>query len=100
MTDFMKSTILTLLGLWFCFCPMSAQNDKKKPLQKRDKFEYTFDLPVYVEMLKRELTYPLAWGNSEIRDFGKWKTAARKKVFECMMASPRPSARGTGPSPR
>ena len=68
---------------------MAAQ---KKPVQKRDKFEYSFELPVYVEQLKRELTYPLAWGNSDIKDFGRWRTAARKKVFECMMAPPRPAA--------
>ena len=93
MTYHTKPIILTILGLCLAFMPVTAQNDKKKPVQKREKFEYTFDLPVYVEMLKRELTYPLAWGNSEIRDFGKWKTAARKKVFECMMASPRPAAK-------
>ncbi len=33
--------------------PTAAQ---KKPVQKRDKFEYSFELPVFVEKLKRELT--------------------------------------------
>lgn len=68
-------------------CAM-GQNKKKAPLQKREKFEFSFDLPVYVEQLKKELTYPLAWGNSSITDFGEWKKAARAKVIECMMAPP------------
>lgn len=69
--------------------PATAQ---KKPVQKREKFEYSFELPVFVEQLKRELTYPMAWGNSDIKDFSRWRAAARKKVFECMMAPPRPAA--------
>ena len=69
--------------------PTAAQ---KKPVQKRDKFEYSFELPVFVEKLKRELTYPLAWGNSDIKNFDRWRTEVRKKVFECMMAPPRPAA--------
>ncbi len=68
---------------------MSAQ---QKKVQKRDKFEYTFDLPVYVEQLKRELTYPMAWGHSPVKNFDKWRAEARKKVFECMMTPPRPAA--------
>lgn len=46
---------------------------QKKKLQKRENYEFTFDLPRYVEELKTELTYPLAWGNSPISDFGEWK---------------------------
>ena len=41
---------------------------QKKKLQKRENYEFTFDLPRYVEELKTELTYPLAWGNSPISD--------------------------------
>ena len=85
----MRKTIWLLLLWCMGMVPIYAQ---KKPVQKRDKFEYSFELPVYVEQLKRELTYPLAWGNSDIKDFGRWRTAARKKVFECMMAPPRPAA--------
>ena len=80
-------TLLLAVGL----LPVCAQK-KSQPTQKRDKFEYTFDLPVYVEQLKRELTYPLAWGNSDIKNFDRWRAAARKKVFECMMTPPRPAA--------
>ena len=85
-----KSTFIGVFLLSFVMVlNVSAQ---KKPLQKRDKFEYTFDLPVYVEQLKAELTYPMAWGNSPIKVFDKWKAEARKKVFECMMTPPRPAA--------
>lgn len=66
-----------------------AQQKKKAPLQKRENYEFTFDLPRYVEQLKKELTYPLAWGNSGIKDFAEWKSAARAKVFECMMTPPK-----------
>ena len=48
---------------------VQAQQKKKTPLQKRENYEFTFDLPRYVEQLKKELTYPLAWGNSGIKDF-------------------------------
>ena len=68
---------------------VQAQQKKKTPLQKRENYEFTFDLPRYVEQLKKELTYPLAWGNSGIKDFAEWKTAAKAKVLECMMTPPK-----------
>lgn len=71
---------------------VNAQNKKKAPLQKREKFEFSLELPVYVEQLKKELTYPLAWGNSDISDFAEWKKAARAKVLECMMTPPKKSS--------
>jgi len=64
-----------------------AQN--KQPLQQRDNYEFEDEMPRYVEQLKEELTYPMAWGNSPITDFEEWKSETRKKVFECMMAAPR-----------
>ncbi|WP_369800306.1 dienelactone hydrolase family protein [Xylanibacter muris] len=67
--------------------PMMAQKKKTK-LQKRENYEFTFDLPRYVEQLKQELTYPMAWGNSPVKNFGKWKKTARAKVLECMMTPP------------
>ena len=87
----MKTIPTVLLAATLLFTatsPATAQNKKVK-LQKRENFEFTFDLPVYVEQLKQELTYPLAWGHSPIKDFTEWKTAARAKVRECMMTPPR-----------
>lgn len=56
--------------------------------QKRDKYEFKRNLPVYADSLIADLTYPLAWGNSDITDFGEWKRAARQKVFDCMLPPP------------
>ena len=60
--------------------------------QKREKYEFERNLPVYADSLIADLTYPLAWGNSDIRDFGLWKQAARQKVFDCMLTPPPPPA--------
>ena len=69
-----------------------AQTPLKPKLQKREKYEWQGEIPTYVETLKKELTYPMAWGNSPIRNFKKWKKAARAKVFECMMTPPKAAA--------
>ena len=66
-----------------------AQTSPKPKLQKREKYEWQGEIPTYVETLKEELTYPMAWGNSPIKNFKKWKKAARAKVFECMMTPPK-----------
>ena len=69
-----------------------AQTSSKPKLQKREKYEWQEEIPTYVETLKKELTYPMAWGNSPIKNFKKWKKAARGKVFECMMTPPKAAA--------
>ena len=69
-----------------------AQTPSKPKLQKREKYEWQGEIPTYVETLKKELTYPMAWGNSPIKNFKKWKKAARAKVFECMMTPPNAAA--------
>ena len=69
-----------------------AQVSQKPKLQKREKYEWQGEIPTYVETLKKELTYPMAWGNSPVRNFKKWKKAARAKVFECMMTPPKAAA--------
>ena len=66
-----------------------AKTSSKPKLQKREKYEWQGEIPTYVETLKKELTYPMAWGNSPIRNFKKWKKVARAKVFECMMTPPK-----------
>ncbi len=69
-----------------------VKNSPKPKLQKREKYEWQGEIPTYVETLKKELTYPMAWGNSPIRNFKKWKEVAREKVFECMMTPPKAAA--------
>jgi len=62
--------------------------------QKREKYEFKRNLPVYADSLIKDLTYPLAWGNSPITDFDKWRKAARQKVFDCMLTPPPAPADG------
>ena len=62
--------------------------------QGREKYEFMRNLPVYADSLIVDLTYPLAWGNSDIRDFDAWKRAAREKVFDCMLTPPPAPANG------
>ena len=69
-----------------------AQTSSKPKLQKWEKYEWQGEIPTYVETLKKELTYPMAWGNSPIKNFKKWKKTARAKVFECMMTPPKAAA--------
>ena len=69
-----------------------AKTSSKPKLQKREKYEWQGEIPTYVETLKKELTYPMAWENSPIKNFKKWKKAARAKVFECMMTPPKAAA--------
>ena len=69
-----------------------VKNSPKPKLQKREKYEWQGEIPTYVETLKKELTYPMAWGNNPIKNFKKWKKAARAKVFECMMTPPKAAA--------
>ena len=62
--------------------------------QQRDKYEFTRNLPAYADSLIADLTYPLAWGNSSIKDFGEWRKAARQKVLDCMLTPPPAPANG------
>ena len=67
---------------------------KTTTAQKRKKYEFQRNLPVYADSLIAHLDYPMAWENSGIKKFSKWKKAARKKVFDCMLMPPPPPANG------
>lgn len=90
-----RNTLLFLMALGLSLvCPSShlfAQSAQRQQLQKREKYEWDGEIPTYVELLKQELTYPMAWGNSPIKNFSKWKKTARAKVLECMMTPPQKS---------
>ena len=62
--------------------------------QKREKYEFKRNLPVYADSLIKDLTYPLAWGHSNITDFNAWREVARQKVFDCMLTPPPSPADG------
>ena len=78
----LKACLTILSILLMCSGQVLAQQ------QGREKYEFMRNLPVYADSLIADLTYPLAWGNSDIRDFDAWKQAAREKVFECMFTPP------------
>ncbi|MFF4653946.1 dienelactone hydrolase family protein [Streptomyces sp. NPDC001381] len=42
-------------------------------------------LPDFHPVLKAALTFPLAWGNSPVRDFRAWRRAARTKVEDLLI---------------
>lgn len=81
------SRLLLSLLLFLLLLPMRAQD-------RRSKYEFKLNLPVYADSLLKDLTYPLAWGNSPITDFNEWKAAARQKVFDCMLTPPPAPAQG------
>lgn len=82
-----------LLSITLLFSQRSnAQSSKQHGPQKRDKYEFMRNLPVYADSLIKDLTFPMAWGNSPITDFNEWKKAARQKVFDCMLTPPPPAA--------
>jgi dienelactone hydrolase len=56
--------------------------------QKREKYEFKRNLPVYADSLIADLTYPMAWDNCGLEDFQEWKRMARQKVFDCMLMPP------------
>lgn len=62
--------------------------------QGRERYEFKRNLPVYADSLIADLTYPLAWGNSDIKDFRTWRQVARQKVLDCMLMPPPPAAEG------
>lgn len=55
-------------------------------------YELAGDMPRYVEALKESmLTYPMAWGRSDIRRFDAWRAKARRILLECMGPAPAPA---------
>ncbi|GAA2453968.1 dienelactone hydrolase family protein [Streptomyces macrosporus] len=54
--------------------PASSSSDVESPAVVGD------NLPAFHERLKEELTFPLAWGTSPIRDFPTWRATARATV--------------------
>ena len=61
-----------------------AQNEVQK---------YMFDgeLPVCLDQMQQELTYPMAWGNSDIHQFDLWRSAARDVLRREMLLPPKPA---------
>lgn len=71
--------LIIVLALMTCSLAMA---------QKREGHEFYRDLPVYGEQLIKDRQYQMAWGTSKIKNFSKWRKAAREKTFELMMPAP------------
>ena len=88
----MKKLLLTLIVLLTCasHIGLQAQNDPRlaPDKAKRSRAEFRKNMPVYAEQIVADMTFPLAWGRSELTDFSAWKAVARAKVFECMLEAP------------
>ena len=76
----MSRLLLTLTIILCTLCTSRAQ--------QRERYEFRRNLPIYADSLLKDLTYPMAWGNSPVKDFKEWKQVARQKVLDCMLAPP------------
>lgn len=83
----MKHKLLPLLfASLLSLSTASAQTDSAA-------YEVTGNMPVFYQQMKQQLTYPLAWGKAEKKDFAKWKAQARHVLAECMQnLQPAPKA--------
>jgi Dienelactone hydrolase and related enzymes len=81
----MKNLLITLCLFSFFGLPISAQQ-----AQAQDYLPYGVEknMPASYQKMKETLTYPMAWGNSPIKDFNKWKKAARNVLFSCLNPAP------------
>ena len=69
----MKKTVICLL-LFGIGLTVSAQ-EKAETVSMR--YETQNDMPLFYQKLKESLTYPMAWRNSSIRNFEKWREGAK-----------------------
>lgn len=82
----MKYRSISTLILLVWLSTASAQTDSTA-------YEVTGNMPVFYQQMKQQLTYPLAWGKAEEKDFAKWKAQARHVLAECMQnIQPAPKA--------
>ncbi|MBR6757813.1 MAG: dienelactone hydrolase family protein [Bacteroidaceae bacterium] len=51
-------------------------------------YETRCDMPLYYETLCSELSYPDAWGNSEITSYDEWREHARGVLLNCLQYTP------------
>ena len=51
-------------------------------------YEIERDMPLFLDSLKTEFTYPMAWGHNDITDFDQWRSAAKAKLAEEMLMPP------------
>lgn len=62
-----------------------SQNDRAP---EERTYEIQRDMPLFLDSLKKEFTYPMAWGHNDITDFNQWRTTAKAKLTEEMLLPP------------
>lgn len=77
----MRKIFCLLLGSLLSLVAMQGQTEG-------NRYEVTGFMPTYTEQMKQLLTYPLAWQNAGIDDFGSWREQARQKVYDLMQNLP------------
>lgn len=55
-----------------CFCLLIFVS-LASTAQEVSSYEIEKDYPVFLDQIKQELTYPMAWGNSPLKDFPIWR---------------------------
>lgn len=56
--------------------------------QETEKYIFDDELPYFLDGMQKELTYPMAWGNSDIRQFDMWRSEARSVLRREMLMPP------------
>lgn len=54
----------------------------------KQAYEIQRDMPLFLDSLKKEFTYPMAWGHNDISDFSLWRETAKAKLAEEMLLPP------------
>lgn len=70
------------------FCMLGLVTSVTALSQSVRGYELEREMPVFLDQLKKELTYPMAWGNSSISGFDEWRTQARSTVLDAMLTPP------------
>lgn len=82
---------MTGLALWIGMSQGAwAQSEASSSDAFRDskRYEILNTMPAFYERLRNSLTYPLAWGNSSVTDYGEWRKEARRVLLDCMQPAP------------
>ena len=71
--------VIAAAGLWGSVA-VSAQNSKGHEIER--------DMPLFLDSLKTEFTYPLAWRNNRSIDFDEWRSRAKESLAEALLLPP------------
>lgn len=56
--------------------------------ESTSRYEVENTLPSFTGMLKKNLTFPMAWENTTQKAFPQWREEARQTLFSCMQTPP------------